>query len=107
MDRCATTTMQQTYILQGYGDIQASWVQHCLQLFKTQQVNLRKVVLLKNGHPDYFSMLEIHFLLPLARPSAEETTQPISTTPHPFLAQLDNTLAQQPWSQQSVRPSLR
>jgi hypothetical protein len=100
MDRCASTPMLQTYILQGYGAIQPDWVQQCLHLFKRQQINLRKVVLLKNGHPDYFSMVEIHFLLAQAD---NNTAQP----PHPFLAQLEQTLARQSWLEQSVRPSPR
>jgi hypothetical protein len=103
MDRCATTPMLQTYILQGHGAIEAHWVQGCLHLFKRHQINLRKVVLLKNGNPDCFSMLEIHFLLPQESETLEDATGRDNAQTHPFLIQLQDTLAQQVWSDQSLR----
>jgi hypothetical protein len=90
--------MQQTYILKGYGSIQPDWVQSCLQLFKSEQINLRKVVLLKNGDPRCFSMLELHFLLPQGQPLHDA---------HPFLGQLKTSLSRQPWTQQTLLPSPR
>jgi hypothetical protein len=90
--------MQQTYILKGYGSIQPDWVQDCLRLFKSEQVNLRKVVLLKNGDPRCFSMLELHFLLPQGHPLHDA---------HPFLGQLKTSLTQQSWIQQTLLASPR
>lgn len=107
MDR-SPATRQQTYILQGYGAIQPQWVQDCLQLFKTEQVNLRKVVLLKNGDPRCFSMLEIHFLLPQSWKTEESSSQaPATESEHPFLSQLTLTLAQQTWASQTLLPLSR
>lgn len=112
MARCATTPMLQTYILQGYGTIQPQWVQSCLHLFKSQQINLRKVILLKNGNPDCFSMLEIHFLLEqdANRPPAnnlDPSEAALPNSPHPFLEQLQQALAKQSWAEQSLRLSAR
>ena len=104
----------QTYILQGYGAIAPQWVQHCLHLFKQEQVNLRKVVLLKNGTPECFSMLEIHFLLPQTCLEGQELNASSvnhddtgNNPEHPFLQTLQLTLAQQAWQEQSIRLSLR
>jgi len=91
--------MQQTYVLQGYGAIEPNWVQFCLHLFKNEQVNLRKVVLLKNQDPLYFSMLEIHFVLP--KTQAGKTLN--ETLNHPFIEQLQSALAQQKWNRHSLR----
>lgn len=91
--------MQQIYVLQGYGTIDPNWVQSCLHLFKDGQVNLRKVVLLKNQDPVRFSMLEIHFALPKtpSEPTQDERLN------HPFIAQLQAALAQQVWQHHSLR----
>jgi len=97
--------MQQTYILKGYGSIQPDWVQDCLRLFKDEQINLRKMVLLKNGDPKCFSMLEIHFLLPQA--STAQDTHTGNGSAHPFLGQLQTSLNRQTWIQQTLLPSSR
>jgi hypothetical protein len=68
-----------TYILKGYGRIDSGWVKDCFGLFREQDVNIRKLLLLKNGHPDCFSMLEVHFVLPESIPSgANESLSSVS-----------------------------
>lgn len=52
-----------TYQLNGYGRIEAAWVQHCLQLFKSNQVSIRKLLLLKEDHPEHYVLLELQFIL--------------------------------------------
>jgi hypothetical protein len=80
------------YILKGYGQIDPDWVLRFFSLFKQQQVNIRKLVLLKNGHPACFSMLEVHFIPP------DGESQAI------FLQQLERHLALQDWQAHSVTP---
>jgi hypothetical protein len=80
------------YILKGYGQIDPNWMLRFFSLFKQQQVNIRKLILLKNGHPACFSMLEVHFI----PPSGESQVA--------FLQKLDQHLALQSWQTQSVKP---
>ena len=107
MDRYATAPIMQTYVLQGYGTIRDEWVRDCLHLFKSQNINLRKVVLMKNGNPDSFSMLEIHFILP--QEAANLTTNALEQAKQeqPFLEQLQAALAQQNWVKQSLKAGVR
>jgi hypothetical protein len=53
----------QNYVLTGYGSMESAWVREFFNLFKREQVNIRKVVLLKNGDPKVFAMLEIQFVI--------------------------------------------
>ncbi len=111
------TQRLQTYILKGYGAIEPQWVQSCLHLFKLEQVNLRKVILLKNNTPDCFSMLEIHFLLAQPEDQNQGKHSPSGANPstsgdpaepsHPFLQALQGILAQQTWQEQSIQRSFR
>ncbi len=82
-------TSSTVYILKGYGQIDPAWARACVLLFKSHQVNIRKLVLLKNGHPDYFSMLEIQFALATEAQVA-------------FLEHLDDYLQKQSWTEQSL-----
>ncbi len=79
-----------SYILKGHGQIDPVWVQGCFQLFKERSVNIRKLLLLKNGQPERFAMLEIQFVV------SPEDTQ--------FLSALQERLATQSWTEQSVLP---
>jgi hypothetical protein len=46
-----------SYVLKAHGSIDAKWLQDCLALFKERQICIRKLLFLKNGHPEHFSML--------------------------------------------------
>lgn len=85
-----------TYILKGYGNIDPAWVKRCFNLFREQDVNIRKLLLLKNGHPDCFSMLEVHFILPEADLLEQNAA---------FIGALNSQLAQQAWLEQSLGPA--
>jgi hypothetical protein len=82
-------TSNAVYVLKGYGQIDPAWARDCVLLFKMHQVNIRKLVLLKIGHPDCFSMLEIQFVL---------TTEGQDT----FLKHLSGCLQKQTWNEQSL-----
>jgi hypothetical protein len=86
-----------TYALKGYGNIDPGWVRECFGLFKAQDVCIRKLLLLKSGNASSdtggFSMLEIHFALPLA----DETLEA-----HPFLAVLNGRLDGQDWTERTL-----
>jgi hypothetical protein len=84
-----------TYVLKGYGSIDPRWVQNFFNLFKEQEVNIRKLLLTKNGNPVCFSMLEVHFTL-----SVEQEAQ--ADLGHPFLEKLQNRLAEQHWTKRSL-----
>ena len=82
-----------TYVLKGYGNIDPGWVRECFGLFKAQDVCIRKLLLLKNGNPACFSMLEIHFSLPQLDEALPD---------HPFLTDLSSRLAEQDWKEQTL-----
>lgn len=84
------------YLLKGHGSIEPDWVRDCFRLFKDRAVNIRKLVLLRNGQPDHFAMLEIQFTLPVD----EDQTG----APDEFLAILQTRLAAQRWNEQSLTP---
>ncbi len=87
-----------TYVLKGYGDIDPGWIRECFGLFKVQEVCIRKLLLLKNGNVSSktadFSMLEIHFTLPLSEEAPVE--------PHPFLKALNDRLDGQGWTERAL-----
>lgn len=78
------------YILKGYGHLEPVWVNRFFALFRQRQVNIRKLVLLKNGHPECFSMLEVHFVLSL---QGEHSA---------FMELLSEHLLQQAWDEHSL-----
>lgn len=84
------------YILKGHGSIDPAWVRNCFRLFKERSVNIRKLVLLKNGQPNYFAMLEIQFVL-----SPDQVEKPDSQA---FLAELREQIASQSWHEQTLTP---
>ncbi len=53
-----------TYCLKGYGELDPSWIKELLALFRSQSVNIRKLVLVKAEQPDRFALLEVVFALP-------------------------------------------
>lgn len=79
------------YILKGYGSIDPQWVRECFHLFKENSVNIRKLVLLKNGQPDRFALLEIQFVLP--QEQAQESS---------FMQALTSRLSTQQWQEQTL-----
>ena len=79
------------YLLKGYGRIAPDWMRDCFRLFKERQVNIRKLVLMQNGDPTCFSMLEIQFVL-----MPEEHTA--------FLAGLEDRLSEQAWVEKTLLP---
>lgn len=81
------TSADMAYILKGYGDIEPAWLGRCLQLFKEDRINIRKLVLLKDGSPSCFGMMEIHFML--AQPEA-------------FLERLEAHLDRQAWRDKTL-----
>lgn len=81
------------YILKGYGTIDPQWMRECFHLFRESAVNIRKLVLLKNGHPERFSFLEIQFVLPATE--AERFF---------FLEALQTRLAAQTWQEKTLTP---
>ena len=83
------------YVLKAHGTIDAEWLQDCLDLFKERNVCIRKLLLLKDCHPDYFSMMELHFNLPQQAVSEVEAS-------HPFLTLLNEQMAQQIEIKQSL-----
>jgi hypothetical protein len=53
------------YVFKGYGQIESGWLLGFFKLFKSQSVNIRKLVLLKESHhPTCLSILEVHFTPP-------------------------------------------
>lgn len=81
--------MTALYTLKGYGRIEPGWMRECFRLFKTRGVNIRKLVLMKNGQPDCFSMLELQF----AVGNSEEAA---------FLPLLESQLSQLKWISQTL-----
>ncbi len=79
------------FTFKGYGRIDPVWMRECLQLFRERQINIRKLVLLKNGDPACFSMMEIQFV-----PSGQDAEA--------FLARLEECLRCQPWQHRSLGP---
>ncbi|HEY9687897.1 MAG TPA: hypothetical protein V6C52_13055 [Coleofasciculaceae cyanobacterium] len=57
-------TANVNYTLKGYGRIDPAWMRDCFQLFKERRINIRKLLLMQNGDPAYYSMLELQFVLP-------------------------------------------
>jgi hypothetical protein len=74
-----------TYMLKANGSIEPTWLLGCLNLFKERGITIRKLLLLKNGCPDRFSMLEIHFVLPKAGDASPSPD-------HPFLLLLQDCM---------------
>jgi hypothetical protein len=85
---------REVYILKGYGSIDPAWVRDCFCLFRDRAVNIRKLVLLSNGQPERYAMLELHFVL-----SPDEVA---NSQPGLFLAELQATVASQQWQDQSL-----
>lgn len=81
------------YILKGYGSIDPQWMRECFHLFRENAVNIRKLVLLKNGHPDRFFQLEIQFVPPA---DATQTAE--------FIQALTARLSTQQWQEQTLAP---
>jgi hypothetical protein len=81
----------QSYVLTGYGSIESAWVREFFNLFKREQVNIRKVVLLKNGDPRLFSMMEIQFVV---KPEQEA-----------FLGNLNRHLDKLSWQEKTLLPA--
>jgi hypothetical protein len=82
-----------TYRLKGYGTIDAAWLRECLALFKQQQVNIRRLVVMQNGQPSCYGMVEIHFVL---------SHQNLPERVIPFLDLLDILLKKQRWREQTL-----
>lgn len=82
-----------TYILKGHGHIDPLWVKQCFGLFKAQGICIRKLLLMKNGNPACFSMLEIHFVLPESMAGGNAAV---------FLEILNGQLLQQDWIEQTL-----
>lgn len=82
------------YILKGQGQIDPLWVRDSLMLFKESAINIRKLILLKNGQPDMFSLLEIQFVLPSGTPPNHSADD--------FMQALRIRLANQSWHLQSL-----
>lgn len=84
-------------ILKGYGSIEPAWMSCFFALLKRRHVNIRKLVLLQNGHSSsisgHFSQLEVHFVPPVG----EEQTV--------FMTLLQEHLALQTWQEQSLQPA--
>jgi hypothetical protein len=64
-------TASVSYTLKGYGRIDPAWMRDCFQLFKERRVNIRKLLLMQDGDPAYYSMLELQFVVP---PEAEQSS---------------------------------
>ena len=84
------------YILKGHGSIDPAWVRDCFCLFRDRAVNIRKLVLLSDGQPERYAMLELHFVL-----SPDEMA---NSQPGLFIADLQATLSRQQWQDQSLLP---
>lgn len=83
-----------TYCLKGYGELDPLWVKELLALFKSQSVNIRKLVLLKVDRPDVFAVLEVVFALP--GDDSPEATH--------FLSLVEQKLALSSWQTRSLQP---
>lgn len=57
------TISNATYVLRGHGRIEPGWMRECFQLFRGRNVNIRKLVLMKDQDPDCYAMMEIQFVL--------------------------------------------
>ncbi|HEY9745450.1 MAG TPA: hypothetical protein V6C99_04465 [Oculatellaceae cyanobacterium] len=78
------------YILKGYGQIDPEWARAFLGLFKTRQVNIRRLVFLQTDLSKKDAMLEIHFF----PPGGEECSA--------FLALLEDHLLLQNWRHRTL-----
>ena len=79
------------YCLKGYGQIQQNWVCDFFEVFKQHQVNIRKLILLKNEQPPHcFSMLELHFVLP------------VGETQNPFMELVHQQITLQVWDKHQL-----
>ena len=83
------------YLLSGVGVIDPLWVRACLNLFREEQVNIRRLVLLQDtpssSPPDAsFSHLELQFTLSASAPLP------------PFLPLLERHVARQAWTRQKL-----
>lgn len=81
------------YIFKGYGQIDSDWVLGFFALFRSQTVNIRKLILLKEAQSVCFSMLEVHF------------TPPVGDGRKTFLELLDQRLGLQSWQTRSLTAS--
>lgn len=87
-------TKATTYCLKGYGELDPLWVKDLLALFKSQAVNIRKLVLLKAERPDMFALLEVVFALP---------SDDSGLTTH-FLTTVEQKLTLPSWQTLSLQP---
>ncbi len=83
-----------TYCLKGYGELDPLWVKELLALFKSQSVNIRKLVLLKVDRADVFAVLEVVFALP-----GDDSPQAAH-----FLSAVEQKLALSSWQTRSLQP---
>lgn len=86
-------TKASTYCLKGYGELDPLWVKDLLALFRSQSVNIRKLVLLKAERPDVFAVLEVVFALP-----GEDSAQTAE-----FLSIVEQQLALSNWQARSLQ----
>jgi hypothetical protein len=56
-------TASVNYTLKGTGRIDPAWMRECFRLFKERRINIRKLLLMQNGDPGCFSLLELQFVL--------------------------------------------
>lgn len=88
------------YVFKGVGQIDADWVGLCLHLFRQKQINIRRLVLLKDlqkpvqaqVNPSCFSCMELQFTL--------NENQPQATN---FQDELQALLARQDWLKQEYK----
>lgn len=88
------------YVFSGIGLIDPIWVRVCLNLFREQQVNIRRLLLQQdpshNGASlNAFSRLEFQFGLPLFSSDSGSNA---------FLPRLERIIAQQAWTRQTLTP---
>ena len=88
------------YIFKGHGSIEPDWVRDCFRLFRDRAVNIRKLVLLRDGQPEHFAMLEIQFVLPASEAEIPESNAKTGD----FLEVLEARVASQRWNEQSLTP---